>query len=441
MMAHHPKVIFGKDSFLFLGGEDANGLDRFLTGRETLSPIARRIWQENTEKRLARTPGLVGLIVPEAHVIYRDKLPDSFRLSDRRPAHDVLEIAGDAFFYADALLERLRAEGVTVFTGHDSHWTEYAARAAWLKIRGRLGCHEKFETGYALSLQHEEQDLLAKVAPPDDPRLFRRPFSRPDAILVFSSHIAKKGGVALFYNPKAPPRRLMAFMTSFGLRLTPFLGADFREVIAVYGTAVDWRLWSQWRPDCVLMEMPERFLHWPAIDSEAPTTLIAMLGRAERRDAAGPFFTMGRDLSFLSPESQALAEAFTAMERWLDSGENGVGASAAATLAAHGLDGHGLDFARILRQTPNLFRLATGMHRTDVALYSAFDQVDRRILRAEHLPFIPDGEMGSLVRIRIILRENRPADARSELVTHIARFGFSHESLWFAKYLDVAPLA
>jgi hypothetical protein len=439
MTLKHPKVVCGKDGFFFLGGEDSNGLDRFLTGKETLPPLARSVWEENSRKWRERLVGaaFVGLIVPEAHVIYSDKLPDDFKLVERRPVHEVLEIVGDRFFYAERLLKQLREDGLTVYTGHDSHWTEYAALETWLKIRGGLGCHTSFNTKYELSLQHEEQDLLSKVTNEDDPRRFERTYSSPDAQILFRSDILNKGNLALLYNSKAPPKRLIAFTTSFGLRLVPFMGADFREVLLVYGTAIDWNLISTWHPDSVLMEMPERFVHWPAMGTESPTTLIAMLTRSKR---SGQFTFEKRDFP-VSPESGALLEKLGAIERWLGSDERSAKSDLGEIIFDDKSATQELEtFISLMRRHQQLLPTVVGMYRNQTYLSCAFDLVDKKELRGAHLPFIPKSEMGSLVRIRILLREKRVEEARHEVNDHIKRFAQSKEINWYASYLGISPV-
>lgn len=438
MSLKHEKVIHGKNDFLFLGGADSNDLISHITGKQKLSENAKLIWRENIRNIESRFPNAVGLIVPEAHVIYNDFLPDDIVLAKERPVHSVMEITSKTFNYVETLLRNARAEGVEVYTGNDSHWTEEAALLAWKRIRGKLGRDFEFISHYIPDSRREHRDLLTKIINEEEAKLLpAAPQTASNAEMVLSTNILNKGLIALFSNKNAPPGRLLAFCTSFSTRLSQAYAADFREVLWVYGTAIDWSLVQDWAPDEVLVEMPERFLHAPTIDAPTPISLLAVIARASLDAVSRRCFYFNPTASELSLESRNLAERLRVVDTWLGSALLEGRMPRSSELLEQGLTDAAVEVALAVRENPKLFRLLVGMARDDATLYEAFRAVDEKKLHSNHLLWLPNSEMVSLTKIRALLKEGRDSSARIQLNDHVGRFEASAETEYYRSYLKV----
>ncbi|HYP62802.1 MAG TPA: hypothetical protein VEQ16_02885, partial [Acidocella sp.] len=153
------KAIIGKDDFLFLGGADSNDLIAHISGDMKIRDTALKILKHNAAILNRLTCPKLLLVVPEAHVVYQDLLPDDIKVSEDRPIMQALPILGEAAVYPLQKLRNLRAKGVCVYTGHDSHWTETAAFETYISLRHKLNMTGKFKYFYEPSPSREARDL------------------------------------------------------------------------------------------------------------------------------------------------------------------------------------------------------------------------------------------------------------------------------------------
>ena len=428
------KAIEGKDSFLFLGGADANDLEAHLTGARGVERGAHTIWSENVRARRALGDNLHGVIVPEAHVVYSDKLPGWFRVGEDRPVCVLARRLASHFTYLLDTLRESRRKGIEVYTGNDSHWTEPAAREGWIAVRPKLGLRTDFTSGYPADKDREARDLLVSGASEGQERDLRT-WAAINARIVLHTRILNKGLVCLFHNEKADAGRLLVFGTSFSVRLIPCYVEDFREVLFVYGTSIDQGIVKLFRPDKIFMEMPERFLHFPAPDGAAPTTLIGTVARASLLDDNSACFTHAADTQALSDPAKEVLELFREVDNRLTALLSGRSMTGSRT-GRHTLMLDTLfNVAPMLRAEPGLLPIFFGHYRSVPALYNAFKAVDEGHIDERCLELLPNSEMATLIRIRILVRQGRTSEAAALTTTVMDRFGLSQESKYFAKLL------
>ena len=142
--AERNKVIAGKRGWLFLSN-DANDVIGQHTGRVKLTAqAARRRGPCSPTKRVELMDRLgiawVCAIVPDKEGVYPEYLPPRITPADRRPIHDLLDMAAERdapFLYLhDAMTEAKGERPLYPLTG--THWNHLGAYAGYKAIRSHL---------------------------------------------------------------------------------------------------------------------------------------------------------------------------------------------------------------------------------------------------------------------------------------------------------------
>lgn len=282
-----PKAILGKDEFLFLGGADSNELIEHLTGKAQLSARASQLIAANQKVLASHAKRYATLIIPEAHVVYGDKLPENVKILPDRPATAALPHFGKNTLYAADFLCAKRAEGLRVYTGRDSHWSEPAAFATYQELRKMVGVTSDFAPLLQPSYDIEAEDLLQRdkdAAIAQEHRIRAARQTGLGSHVIYNNLILNHGSLAVLENT-ARTGVALCFGTSFSTRLMAAYASDFRYVVFVYRTSCDPYLIDLLKPDVVFQELPERFVHYPS-RARAGGTLMAMLSGALERPRA-----------------------------------------------------------------------------------------------------------------------------------------------------------
>lgn len=426
------KAIQGKADFLFLGGADSNDLMVHLTGELKLSPAAKYIFSRN----LVNLDGIkcpwTILIVPEAHCIYSDLLPCDKEIHPQRPAIEVSRRWEEHVIYPVEYLNKLRREGVAVYTGDDSHWTEVAAFRTYELIREKLGRNFPPCGGYTPKEDREAKDLRYGN---DVHRRERdiREFGNVPFKSVFTNGLLNHGSASFLFNPKGQGR-LVAFGTSFSTRLCPAYATDFREVFFFYGTAADSWIIEKCDPDAVIVEMPERFVHYPSLGRRGGVPLGALLASNEsgelgrrRINTSLPISDCMRDFSlFFGGLSDLIGPAKLGLKVF--------GSTIAPDSVLFAVEAC-IKLAEKFEERRWLRMLIGGQYRRDGLLYKLFQEIDRNSFDEQSVALFPDSEMGILGRIRYYLRAGDRYRASSLLECLYLNFGLSREAEYYAAFL------
>lgn len=428
------KAIEGKDGFLFLGGPDSNALIPHLTGEMRMSRAACAVHSHNAEALAQlRVPHLV-LIVPEAHVVREDMLPDGVKVIPTRPVSTALSLLGEAAVYPLQMLRRMQEEGVTVYTGKDSHWTAVSAFETYRQIRARLGRRTELTDVYDPSDLTEAEDLCS-LSPEETVRKERGiRFLKPQGFeFCLNTGIFNHGGISISLNPKGSGRCL-TFGTSFSSRLTPAYACDFREVVFCYGTAIDEAVVKLVRPDVVIVEMPERFVHYPSMAVEGGAFASAHLAACDGRLSGLQRYQPDRlpaDLQAFGVILNTLCNAAAARPDI---------ARAIATIdVCHPLAARRvavtMEIARRMEERRALRAAIGGVFRRPDVLGRLSAQVDADAIQVSEANALPGSEMGLLTTTRLMMRTGLFSQARTLVAAAERRFGVSQESTQYRRQL------
>lgn len=261
-------VLKGKDGFLFHRDHDA--IDQ-LTGGLVFRQRQLDVWIEAIQTRAAwcaqHHSAMRLMIIPEKHIVYPDKLPRYIKISENRPAlqliHAISETKATEILYPDApLIESSKSR--QTFYKTDTHWTSYGAYIAYrvliASLQPEIPMEAVEETELAWSSRPyigdlgvrfgKERSEIADIATP--PNAYR---------LTFQNHNFGRGAVHIYENDNRPDLpTCVLFRDSFANAMIPFLMRGFSRLVAVSSLSCHYDLLDQEKPDVVLFLMIERFV-------------------------------------------------------------------------------------------------------------------------------------------------------------------------------------
>tara|TARA_R100000935_G_scaffold58322_1_gene94891 strand:+ start:4126 stop:5469 length:1344 start_codon:yes stop_codon:yes gene_type:complete len=428
------KAMLGKNDFLFLNGRDSNNLLGHLAGQIPLKNATHTIHKHN--KKIIDGLGVpfLGIIVPEAHCIYPEHLPNGISISENRPVREVIGDMAKGYFYPLEHLLAYKAQGGTVYTGRDSHWTQPAALECYQALRGSIGRTHLMSLAYQPSLDAETGDLSAqshKIVIQNERKLIAQ--IKTSYINVFASRILNHGNVIVTYNP-AGKGRCLAFGTSFSTRLVPAYASDFEEVVFCYGTTADPAIVKLVQPDCVICELPERFLHFPTYSVAGSTLISLLLGLHDHKGTSTAQLKAGAPVS---DKVAALGEIFAGINaramgqpaRKLMTHLERVDQSLARRIALLA------PFLKEPMEKRALRLLLSGQFYNKALLAQVSKHVDDGLLDIGRVALVPDSEAGLLTQIRIFLRADLEVHARQALDKLQDQFDTSPEAAYYENKL------
>lgn len=282
-----PKVLLGRDGWLFFMGEDGHSIDRHYRGVVPFSDaeVAGFVREITRRSAYLRAHGIpyVATVVPDKATIYPELLPAWIHPS-RRPSPLVRateELASQGQVdYVDlrpVLLQAKRSQRVYFIT--DSHWNLVGANLGYDVLmhriqralpQGRLPVMDPAPgPPYVPRIEDYSGDLSNMLA-------LRNRFVEPD-LAPLSNLLADKSRrcarridneqdpLVEIYECNRPelPRAVM-FRDSNAIPIIPLLSENFSRIVYVGSRAMDLKLIARERPDVVIEEMAERSLNAPA---------------------------------------------------------------------------------------------------------------------------------------------------------------------------------
>ena len=274
----------GRDGWLFLDRADSQDVVGLYTDEDALAATTIQLWVSALSRRREHFErnGIAyqTLVVPEAHVVYRDKLPDGVKLAERSPfqrLYDALdeETRAQCVYPLDELVAGRESD--ETYQSVDSLWTDWGA---WL---GYLASVEAVATTVPNVRVLDNDDLdwsvrstfgtLGAIVTP--PRSATMPAGtvRDPASKVTITVVTELGEEFLVLAQDAPDLPTAAvFRDSFMTAPATFFAESFRRVVFVSSAAntlfydlLDWE-----KPDVVIHEIGERRLVTPPVE---PSTL------------------------------------------------------------------------------------------------------------------------------------------------------------------------
>ncbi len=274
-------IVIGSDGWLF--HKDNLAFEQ-MSGEKPFSHHDLDRWARLLELRYlwlkAHGAGYVFFVAPEKHVVYAEKLPPEWIISEERP---VLQLArhldegkylGPGLVYPISALT-LRKSELETFWSVGSHWNYFGAYWGYLDLCEAIGRQVALPRvltpeDFQLSPYRHAGDLGVRLEPEPVEDEQVAGLTNPQALKVFHNRAYSRGAVAVFEQPNKDLPRAVMFRDSATSWLVPFLAESFSRLVLVSSTEVYFDLVEAEQPDIVVTEMIERFLNEPG---EAPNDL------------------------------------------------------------------------------------------------------------------------------------------------------------------------
>lgn len=275
-------ALVGKNGQLFAGNCPNGGIPLVDLFSAPASPGTLRLWKRTLARRgrELRQRGIpyVVMLVPSAHFVCADDLPDDLRGKLRSPVPAFLATARalDNVTVIDLLEPLLHAKGdLAVYRKTDTHWTEYGAyvayRHACAALRRLVPITEITDADVTFGMRRGYGDLSVRMWPEGSAEYF--PVARIDgehhARLVHSNWVVARNRLLELESHSAGPTSAIIFHDSYMRAQTDFLSRTFGNTLLagvtsrVFLDAVD-----AWRPDIVISEMADHRLFSKPQDHE-----------------------------------------------------------------------------------------------------------------------------------------------------------------------------
>jgi len=259
-------VLVGRNRRLFILDGTNKVMDQH-RGKTVLSEAQVLKWKDVFEARsalcAARGATYAMMIVPDAHSVHRDEIPELDQIEERRPIFQLTDAMRDSGLLAYPLeaLRKARGRGLVYHTT-DSHWSGFGAYIGYLSMIDTLDLPLK-------KISEQEVDIFESTGPGDlgdkldPPRagaytecVVRRPTSRK----IWDNGIHNRGYMAYWRNENPDLPRGLLLMDSFGWKLQRFLAEGFSEMFLVHSPYYERDVVEAFSPDIVVSEMAERFI-------------------------------------------------------------------------------------------------------------------------------------------------------------------------------------
>ncbi len=261
------KVARGKDGWLFVANDSNDTMGQH-AGERLLSEEQVEQWRHLLEARAAwlSVQGIpyFFMIVPDAHAVYADMLPDGVEQGATRPALQVLDDLRERDSWAPVLypLDELIAErDQLVYPKAGSHWSEYGAfvgyRALMARMTELLPVRRLSRRDIHLSYERRTGDLGRKFDPPVVSRYVYVDVIDPQSDLVHDNRVRNHGRVVEFNGDANNDLTCLVLGDSFAVRMMSLIAESFRRCFWAHAY-FDYELVSELRPDVVVTIAGER---------------------------------------------------------------------------------------------------------------------------------------------------------------------------------------
>jgi alginate O-acetyltransferase complex protein AlgJ len=257
----------GRDGFLFHRDHDA--LDQ-LTANLVLRQRQIDVWIDALKARQAwcddNGATMRFLVIPEKHVVYREKIPRFLHPSPRRPAMQLMaaagpELAAKMLYPVEAL--RSASETKDTYFKTDTHWTPYGAFVAYQALMESFAPERPLEMVSESDLVWKDRPFVGDLGV----RFSRERGETMSAVestspynLVFQNHNFSRGAVHVYESERRDLPTCVLFRDSFSNFLIPYLMKGFSRLVAVSSLSCHYDLLEQEKPDVVIFAIIERFI-------------------------------------------------------------------------------------------------------------------------------------------------------------------------------------
>jgi hypothetical protein len=264
-------VIAGANGRLFLGEQDDFSFETFV--RPSPFGVAKiELWRRTLRRRARelkkRGIAYVVMVVPDAHYLYRDELPQTIALPSQAPGERWLELMAELrdIAFVDPRRELANARGLLdVYRKTDSHWSSYGAfvgyRALVRELERLMPVSPLAARDVSFAYRSTFGDLGVSVIPERREETPHAMLGARDYEIVYENSGFRRATTAETFAATVPAGRVLVDRDSTFNALFDYVAASVRHM-ACYGTTSSFYLDAvdRFAPDVVVSEIGERRL-------------------------------------------------------------------------------------------------------------------------------------------------------------------------------------
>ena len=269
------EVLFGREGYLFLAGDNNAAIDQH-TGKRSITKAQLTQWVDTTTAREKYFEAInipyYMQIVPDKHSVYSEYLPVSIIKDSKSNASKVMSalnpIINEHLTFSKKDLIKAKVDD-QVYHKIDTHWTDKGAYVGYLQIIECL--KEKFPILNVL----EKPEYITKWFGGDLGSMQELKVSSEAEVLVehagylevFNNRIPVTGKIQIYENEFSDNDLvLLIFGGSSTVNFLKFITFSFKKVVFCWSGVLDYKLVEYYSPNIVLNQIRERFLIRPAND-------------------------------------------------------------------------------------------------------------------------------------------------------------------------------
>lgn len=260
------KVVEGRNKRLFIAN-DSNEVIKQHRGEKPLNDSQVKAWRRVIETRhaycTAKGISYRLMIVPDAHAVHKDELPQLDNITAERPIDQITSALYDRSYISYPLVELIDAAKIgEAYHPVDSHYTAYGAYACYKRIMQDLRVNIPIlkDDDVELITKKGSGDLGEKFSPHRVADYTECVVKQGNAKKIWNNGVTNRGHMSVWVNSNSSLPTCVLFTDSYGWKIQRFLAESFSKLFIVHSPLLEHDAIDILKPNIVLSLMAERFL-------------------------------------------------------------------------------------------------------------------------------------------------------------------------------------
>ena len=260
------KVVEGRNKRLFIANDSSEVIKQH-RGEKLLNDSQIKAWRRVIETRHAfcAANGISYrlMIVPDAHAVHKDELPQLDHINAMRPIDQITSELYDHSCISYPLIELVDA-AKTGESYHpvDSHYTTYGAYICYRRIMQDLRINIPIlkENDVELITKEGSGDLGEKFTPHRIAEYTECIVKQGSAKKIWNNGVTNRGHMSVWVNSHSSLPTCILFTDSYGWKIQRFLAESFSKLFIIHNPLLEHDAIDILKPNVVVSLMAERFL-------------------------------------------------------------------------------------------------------------------------------------------------------------------------------------
>lgn len=301
-------VIFGKNGYLFLAGDNNAVVDQHI-GKRSITKKQLQKWECTAKSRYDFFSSInipfVMQIVPDKHAAYSEYLPFETLPTKKKNVTKVIDliegVVPSLAYYPLQVIEENKAKGL-LFHRLDTHWTDKGAYVVYRDFMNRI---EEYFKDASLNIIDNPKFEVKWFGGDLGAMLDLKMSSQAEIYLdekasakeIFNNRVQVTGKISIHENSVVDnDLTILIFGGSSTVNFIKFIKESFNKTIFCWSQNIDYDLVKDIKPNIVLNQTRERFLIRPADDFVGINTTEAAFIKGFDLTSPRKLWIDGRDI-------------------------------------------------------------------------------------------------------------------------------------------------